>query len=81
MDRISVTLLDSLARARNLLFSFISYGKLVFDLPVFNLRHVFQECIFHVNREGAVEVKETIVWTGHFLLQDKSSRPVDIADE
>jgi hypothetical protein len=44
-----------LARARNLLLSLISYGKLVLYLRVFNLRDsFFQEHIYSVNREATV---------------------------
>jgi hypothetical protein len=54
VDRISVTLFDSVVRIRILSFFFISYGKLAPDLPVLNMRDVFQICTFHVNREEAV---------------------------
>jgi hypothetical protein len=34
--------------------SFLFYGKIMFDLHIFDQRAHFQECNYHINREVAV---------------------------
>jgi hypothetical protein len=62
MNKLSTILCIGFALARSLPFSFSSYGKLAFDLSIFNLCDVFQEEIDRVNREVSLLSVGVLGW-------------------
>jgi hypothetical protein len=51
----SITLRVNFSNERNIQFLYTSYRKLSIDLGVLNLRHVFQESIYRLNRHALNE--------------------------